>query len=88
MQTGFLNTIRAEGSFAFVVSDRNIKWFAAFMESFDIAAMAVAQKEPIPEEHGVQMANAIYELSNKLLDTAGPPATAIEAFPPPLPAAN
>lgn len=68
-QVGFLNSIRAEDGFAFVVSDRNIDWFQAFLESFDIAVVAQSKKEDVPAEHGARMVNAIAELSNKLLDT-------------------
>ena len=88
MQIGFLNSIRAEGGFAFVVSDRNIEWFKAFMESFDVAAQCTAMREKIPEAHGARMANGLIELSNKFLDTTAPPATAVEAVPPPPLAAN
>lgn len=79
MQIGFLNSIRAEDGFAFVVSDRNIDWFEAFMESFDIAVVAQSKKQEVPPEHGARMLNALAELSNKLLDTAAPEDSVIEA---------
>ena len=78
MQIGFLNSVRAEGGFAFVVSDRNIKWFAAFMEAFDQSAMLVGAGEKVSEELGTEMMNAIFELSNKILDTTAPEPSAIE----------
>lgn len=81
MQVGFLNSVRAESGFAFVVSDRNIAWFVAFMESFDISVQCAAQREKVPEEHGSRMMNAIYELSNKLLDTVAPEPSVIEVDP-------
>jgi hypothetical protein len=69
LQVGFLNSIRAEDGFALVVSDRNIDWLDAFLESFDIAVAAQSRSEEVPAEHGARMLNALAELSNKLLDT-------------------
>jgi hypothetical protein len=79
LQIGFLNSIRAEDAFAFVVSDRNIDWFEAFLESFDISTTMQIKGEKVPGEHGTRMLDAISELSNKILDTAAPPASVIEA---------
>jgi hypothetical protein len=87
-QVGFLNSVRACDGFAFVVNEKNLPWLEAFLESFDIAAEARMRREQVPPEHGARMVNAIAELSNKLLDTAGPPPTAIEAVPPPPPSVN
>lgn len=72
MQIGFLNSIRAADGFAFVVSDRNIDWFEAFLDSFQIATEATSRREEVPQEHGARMLNAIAELSNKFLDTPAP----------------
>ena len=81
MQIGFLNSIRASQGFAFVVSDRNIDWLAAFLESFEVAAEAASKNQPVPAEHGARMLNALAELSNKLLDTPAPEPSVIEAVP-------
>ena len=69
LQIGFLNSIRKEDGFAFVVSDRNIDWLEAFLESFENATMAQAKGEKPRDEDGARMINALAELSNKLLDT-------------------
>ena len=69
LQIGFLNSIRKEDGFAFVVSDRNIDWLEAFLESFENATMAQAQGKKLSDEDGARMINALAELSNKLLDT-------------------
>lgn len=79
LQIAYLNSVRAEHGYAFVVSDRNIDWFEAFLESFEIATAAVSNKEQVPPEHGARMINAIAELSNKLLDTAPDPASVEDA---------
>jgi Holliday junction resolvase len=79
LQVGFLNSIRAEHSYAFVVSDRNLDWFGAFLESFDISTEAVSRNEMPPPEHGARLLNALTELSNKLLDTGAPELSVIEA---------
>lgn len=85
MQIGFLNSVRAEDCFGFVVSDRTIPWLEAFLESFELSTVAAIKGEKVVEEHGSRMMNAIYELSNKLLDVSGPPPSMIEAVPPPPP---
>lgn len=77
MQIGFLNSVRACDGFGFVVNDRNIAWLEAFLESFELSTTAAIKGEKVADEHGSRMMNAIYELSNKLLDVAGPPASAI-----------
>jgi hypothetical protein len=67
-QVGFLNSIRANDGFAFVVNEKNLTWLDHFLESFDIATAAASMKEPVPPEHGARMLDCIRELSNKLLD--------------------
>lgn len=81
LQVGFLNSIRSERAYAFVVSDRNLDWFEAFLESFAIATECASRGEMPPQEHGARLLNAIAELSNKLLDTGAPPASVIEVEP-------
>jgi hypothetical protein len=63
LQIGFLNSIRMEDGFGFVVNDKNWPWLAAFLESFAVAAEAQGQKKEVPEEHGARMINAIRELT-------------------------
>ena len=87
-QIGFLNSIRQETGFAFVVSDRNITWLAAFLESFALSTDAQRRGEKVADEHGARMLDAIAELSNKLLDTAGPEPSVIEATQGPASATN
>jgi len=62
MQRGFLNSVHAEQCFAFVVDDKNIVWFEAFMNAFDTAALAVTNKTMPDQENGALMLNAIREL--------------------------
>lgn len=62
MQRGFLNSVHAEQCFAFVVDDKNIVWFEAFMNAFDTAALAVTNKTMPNQENGAMMLNAIREL--------------------------
>jgi hypothetical protein len=70
MQIGFLNSIRANDGFAFVVNDKNLDWLEAFLESFEVSTQCVSKQMEVPPEHGARMLNALAELSNKLLDTA------------------
>lgn len=68
LQIGFLNSIRAADGLAMVVNDKNIDWLDHFLESFEIASQATSNRQPVPEEHGARMLNAIAQLSNKYLD--------------------
>lgn len=82
MQIGYLNSVRAESSFAFVVNDKNIDWLEAFLESFESATEAQMKREMPTHEDGARMINAIAELSNKYLDTTSDTAS-VEAPPSP-----
>lgn len=63
MQNAFLDSIRAENGFGFVVNDKNIVWFQGFLEAFD-RAIELGEKKQMPnEEDGAYMINAIKELS-------------------------
>lgn len=72
LQIGFLNSIRAEGGFAFVVNEHNLFALEAFLENFHHSALAVQQGGKPSVEQGATMLDAI-----KLL-TDYP--TSIEAF--------
>jgi hypothetical protein len=63
MQIGFLNSIRMEKGFAFVVNEKNIDALDQFLESFAIAVAAQSRGEPVPDEHGSRMLNCIYLLT-------------------------
>lgn len=63
LQIGFLNSIRAEDGYGFVVNERNIEFLEQFLESFEIAAAAQSRREEVPQEHGARMLNAIYMLT-------------------------
>lgn len=63
LQVGFLNSIRAEDGFGFVVNDKNIEFLDQFFESFQIAVAAQSRGEPVPPEHGSRMLNCIHVLT-------------------------
>ena len=63
MQKAFLESIRAEGGFGFVVNDTNIGWFKGFLEAFDRSVEAGMKKQMPSDEDGAYMINAIRELS-------------------------
>lgn len=63
LQVGFLNSIRAEDGYGFVVDEKNVEFLDQFLESFAIAAEAQGNRQPIPEEHGSRMLNCIYMLT-------------------------
>lgn len=65
-QKAYLSSIAAEEGFGFIVSDKNLDWFKAFMEAFDRSADHAARKvDPSPED-GATMLNAIRELTHGL----------------------
>jgi len=65
-QRGFLNSIRAEKGFGFVVNRPRVEHFKAFLGSFDRSVKAkMAGKEVAPED-GAMMLNAIKELTEEL----------------------
>lgn len=63
LQIGFLNSIRQEDGFGFVVNDKNWPWLAAFFESFAASVEAQRKQQPVEPEHGARMINAIRELT-------------------------
>lgn len=66
LQVGFLNSIRTEKGFAFVVNEKNLDWFKAFLIHFDAAAEAVAGSQQVTELDGGEMLNAISVLTEPL----------------------
>ena len=66
-QRAFLNTIRAEDGFGFVVrGDEGVAWLRVFLESFSNAAKATANKLTPTDEDGAAMINAIDALTKEL----------------------
>ena len=63
LQVGFLNSIRQESGFAFVVTDRNIDCFATWLQAFDNAAEAVGSNKAVAGQDGADMLDAIAALS-------------------------
>lgn len=63
LQVAFLNSIRAEDGFGFVVNEKNTDFLDQFLESFTVAAEHQSRREAVPEEHGSRMLNAIYMLT-------------------------
>jgi hypothetical protein len=63
MQKAFLESIRAESGFGFVVNDTNISWFKGFLEAFDRSIEAGMKKQMPSDEDGAYMIDAIRELS-------------------------
>lgn len=63
LQVGFLNSIRAESGFGFVVNEKNLPFFEGFLESFEVATIAQSKKEEVPQEHGARMVNSLKVLT-------------------------
>lgn len=65
-QIGFLNSIRACGGFAFVVSETRLDFFNRFMLAYSESVRCVRSKKTIPDEIGAEMINMIAEMSREL----------------------
>ena len=66
LQIGFLNSIRANNGFGFVVNDARLPHLAAFLEAFDRAQSAKSKGEKVVDEDGSIMLNAIAEMTTEL----------------------
>jgi hypothetical protein len=55
MQVAFLDSVRSEAGMAFVVSDRTIEHFAAWLEAFDRAVQAQAEERDVDPADGAAM---------------------------------
>lgn len=63
LQVGFLDSIRQESGFAFVVSDRNTHWLEVWLQAFDNAADAVGRHAAVTDQDGADMLDAIAALT-------------------------
>lgn len=62
-QKQFAGHVIANDGFAFCVSERNIDHLAWFLESFEHSVLAQRAGNPVPDEHGARMLNAIAALT-------------------------
>lgn len=62
-QVGFLNSIQAEGAFAFVVNEKNLDQLELFLDLFAKAAATAADKQQIKNEDGAGMLDAMRALT-------------------------
>lgn len=63
LQRGYLESIKAEQGFAFIVNEDGVEWLRVFVESFDRATVAQIKKRSVETEDGAAMLNAIRALS-------------------------
>lgn len=63
LQCSFAAQVIANSGFAFCVHDRNIDWFAWWLESFELSVMAQRQGLEVDPAHGARMLNAIDQLT-------------------------
>lgn len=64
LQSAFALQIIANDGFAFCVNEKNIDHLAWWLESFEIATQCQSRGQPVPEEHGARMLNAISVLTD------------------------
>ena len=58
-QRGFLETISAEGGFGFVITEKTLDSFEAWLDAFDRAAMDASHERPVAVEDGATMLEAM-----------------------------
>ena len=68
MQARFLETVLAESGFGFVVNERTLEAFQAWLEAFDRACIAASKQEPVVDDDGVIMLNAIQILTQVIAE--------------------
>ena len=59
MQVAFLNSIRAEDGFAFVVNESSVEWLEAWLGAFNRSSEAVGRQQQVTHEDGATMIDAI-----------------------------
>ena len=64
-QMGYLNSVRAESHFAFVVRETTLDAFGKFLGALDASIACASKGEVPPPEIGAGMLDAIKELSDK-----------------------
>lgn len=67
LQVGYMNSVTAAGGMAFVVNEKRAETFAKWLEAFDRAAEATAQKKAVASEDGAYMLDAIREMTSELV---------------------
>ena len=63
LQLGFLSSITKEDGYGFVVTEKNLDQFRAFMDTFDRSAKAMMAGEKISPDDGATMLEAIRVLT-------------------------
>lgn len=66
MQLGFLNSVQAEGGFAFIVDEKRVEFLKSWLEAFDRSTEAAKQSKPVASEDGAMMLNAMRELTREI----------------------
>lgn len=74
LQKAFLTTIQAAGHFAFVVNEKNMDCFEAFLAAFARASMSVQKggEKAVDPFDGSIMLNAVHELTKDFMTELDP----------------
>lgn len=72
LQLQFLRSIQAQSGFGFVINEQNVGWFDVFLQAFDKAALAEAEKRVVPHEEGAAMLNALQALTHMIPPVLAP----------------
>lgn len=66
MQRAYLNSVRSEDGFAFVVNEQTVETLRAWMEAFDRSIALAAERNKPSNEDGALMLNAIADMTKDL----------------------
>lgn len=64
VQKAWAAQVLANDAYAFCVNERNIDHLAYFLESFEVSTQCHMHGQPIPDEHGSRLLNAISALTD------------------------
>ena len=64
MQRAFLNSVRSQEGFAFLVNEKNVEYLQSWIAAFNRATVAASKKEKPTTEDGAAMLNAIAAMTN------------------------
>jgi hypothetical protein len=67
LQLGFLTSIQTEGGYAFVVNENRLEWLGSWLEAFARSAARARQDEPMLDEDGIMLIDAIRELTREIV---------------------
>jgi hypothetical protein len=67
LQLGFLTSIQAEGGYAFVIDEHRVEWLSCWLDAFARSAARARRNEPMLDEDGAMLIDALRELTREIV---------------------